>query len=256
MASPPDPWRRLAALTPARIGLGRAGPGLPTREVLAFGLAHARARDAVHAPLRAEALAAQIAALGLETRLVDSAAGDRSTYLRRPDLGRRLSAASRSELCCEAPCDIALVVADGLSSAAAHGQAAATIAAFLPHPAREGWRIGPVIIARQARVALGDEVGEALRARLVCVLIGERPGLSAPDSLGIYLTFGPRVGRTDAERNCISNIHGRGLSPDAAAARLAWLTREALRRGLSGVELKDESDLALAGGTAGRLGSD
>ncbi len=245
MAAPPDPWRRLAALTPARIGLGRAGTALPTREVLALGLAHARARDAVHLPLDVAAVSARIAALGLEAAQVESAAADRSTYLRRPDLGRRLSHAARAGLA-PVPCDLALVVADGLSSAAVHAQAAATIAALMPHAAAAGWSIGPVVVVTQARVALGDEIGEALRARAVAVLIGERPGLSTPDSLGIYLTHAPRVGRTDAERNCISNIQPRGLSPEQAAHRLAWLLREALRRGLSGVALKDESDLIAA----------
>jgi ethanolamine ammonia-lyase small subunit len=213
--------------------------------VLAFALAHARARDAVHAPLEAEAVAGQIAALGLATAQVESRATDRGTYLRRPDLGRALSPAGRAALVRDGEIDLALVVADGLSSAAVHTHAAAVIAALLPHAAREGWRLGPVVVARQARVALGDEIGEALGARAVAVLVGERPGLSAPDSLGIYLTHGPRPGRTDAERNCISNIHGRGLSAQAAAFKLAWLTAQALRRALTGVGLKDESDLAL-----------
>ena len=213
--------------------------------MLAFALAHARARDAVHAPLDAEALAQRIAALGLETVQVDSAAPDRGTYLRRPDLGRRLSPSSRAALGREGEVELALVVADGLSSAAVQAHAPGLIAALLPHAARAGWRLAPVVIARQARVALGDEAGEALGARMVAVLVGERPGLSAPDSLGVYLTQGPRPGRTDAERNCISNIHGRGLSPEAAAFKLAWLGAEALRRGLTGVALKDESDLAL-----------
>ena len=246
MATPPDPWRRLAALTPARIGLGRAGSGLPTREVLAFALAHARARDAVHTPLEAEAVTGQIAALGLATVQVESRAADRETYLRRPDLGRTLSPASHAALVRDGEIDLAIVVADGLSSAAVHAHAALVIAALLPHAAREGWRLGPVVVARQARVALGDEIGEALGARAVAVLVGERPGLSAPDSLGIYLTHGPRPGRTDAERNCISNIHGRGLLPRAAAFKLAWLIAQALRRALTGVGLTDESDVALA----------
>jgi len=248
MSTPTDPWRRLAALTPARIGLGRAGPGLPTREVLAFALAHARARDAVHTPLDAERVTAQIAALGLNTVTVDSAAPDRATYLRRPDLGRTLSPACRAILVAGEPIDLALVVADGLSSAAVQAHAAATVAAFLPHARRAGWRLGPVVVVRQARVAIGDEIGQAQGARAVAVLVGERPGLSAPDSLGIYLTHGPRQGRTDAERNCISNIHGRGLSAEAAAFKLAWLATEALRRALTGVGLKDESDLALTQG--------
>lgn len=245
MSAPTDPWRRLAALTPARIGLGRVGAGLPTREVLAFALAHARARDAVHTPLDAKRVAAQIAALGLDTLTADSAAPDRVAYLRRPDLGRTLSLASRATLAAGEPVDLTLVIADGLSSAAVQAHAAATVAAFLPHARRAGWRLGPVVLARQARVAIGDEIGEALGARAVAVLVGERPGLSAPDSLGIYLTHGPRQGRTDAERNCISNIHGRGLSAEAAAVKLAWLVTEALRRALTGVGLKDESDLAL-----------
>jgi ethanolamine ammonia-lyase small subunit len=233
VGAPTDPWRRLAALTPARIGLGRAGPGLPTREVLAFALAHARARDAVHTPLQADAVADRIAALGLQTVRVESAAPDRATYLRRPDLGRRLSPAARDRLSRTGEIDLALVVADGLSSAAVHAQAAEVIAALCPHAARLGWRLG---------------------ARAVAVLIGERPGLSAPDSLGVYLTHAPRPGRTDAERNCISNIHARGLSAEAAAFKLAWLTAEALRRQLTGVDLKDESDIALIGGTHPRLG--
>lgn len=246
MPAPTDPWRRLAALTPARIGLGRVGSGLPTREVLAFALAHARARDAVHTPLEAERVAAQIAALGLVTVQVESRAADRETYLRRPDLGRTLSPGGRARLTRDGEIDLAIVVADGLSSAAVHAHAAAVIAALSPHATREGWRLGPVVVARQARVALGDEIGEALGARTVAVLVGERPGLSAPDSLGIYLTHGPRPRRADAERNCISNIHGRGLSAEAAAFKLAWLTTQALHRALTGIGLKDESDLALA----------
>lgn len=244
MAAPADPWNRLSDLTPARIGLGRAGCGQPTRAALAFALAHARARDAVHAPMQAEITGARIAALGLTPVILESAAPDRGTYLRRPDLGRRLSAASRALLERGQAIDLALVVADGLSSAAVHAHAPAVIEAFLPHAREAGWRIGVVAVAREARVALGDEIGEALGARLSCVLIGERPGLSAPDSLGIYLTYGPGLGRTDAERNCISNIHVHGLAPEAAAGRLAWLAAQALKRGLTGVDLKDESDLA------------
>lgn len=243
-APPRDPWTHLAALTPARIALGRAGPGLPTREVLGFALAHAQARDAVHTPFAADEVAREIEALGLAPLLVESAAPDRATYLRRPDLGRRLSDRARGQLAGlkTAPCDLALVIADGLSSAAVHAHAAPLIAALRPRI--EGLSIGPVAIARQGRVALGDEIGEALGARLVAVLIGERPGLSAPDSLGVYLTFAPRVGLTDAARNCISNIRAEGLSYDEAAFKLAWLIAEARRLSLTGVALKDESDLA------------
>lgn len=255
MARPPvrDPWTHLSAFTPARIALGRAGPGQPTRAVLDFAMSHAQARDAVHTPFQVETTAQAIEALGLPTVLVDSAAPDRTTYLRRPDLGRRLSDASRPRLSpTKDGCDLALVVADGLSSAAVHAHAAPLIAALLPRLA--GLRLGPVAIARQARVALADEVGEALGARLALILIGERPGLSSPDSLGAYLTFAPRQGRTDAERNCVSNIRPEGLPYDEAAFKLAWLVAEARRLALTGVALKDESDLdRLAPGSAPSL---
>ncbi|WP_264046669.1 ethanolamine ammonia-lyase subunit EutC [Methylobacterium flocculans] len=240
-------WTRLARLTPARIGLGRAGSGLPTREVLRFGLAHAQARDAVHTPLDLQAVTAGIAALGFETLGVASAAPDRATYLRRPDLGRALAEESRAALAAGAggPVDLALVVADGLSARAVHEGAAGVLAAFKPHVARAGWRLAPVVVAHQARVALGDGIGAALKARAVVVVIGERPGLSSPDSLGLYLTFDPRIGRSDAERNCISNVRPAGLSHDLAAFKLNWLLARAFSLGLSGVNLKDGSDAAL-----------
>ena len=247
-------WQELAALTPAPIGLGRTGSAQTTVQTLRFALAHAMARDAVHAPFDAERVAGAIAALGPATVLVESAADTRQTYLLRPDLGRRLSAASRDRIAVLAgePVDLVLVVGDGLSSSAVHAHAAATVAALMPHVAREGWSLAPVVVARQARVALADEVGEILGARLVLMLIGERPGLSTPDSLGLYLTHGPRIGRNDGERNCISNVHGAGLSAEVAAFKAAWLMREALARRLTGVALKDESDGALgaAGGHA------
>ena len=249
----PDPWARLGELTPARIALGRAGSGLPTRALLAFSLAHARARDAVHAAFDARATEAAIQALGFETFQVSSAAPDRATYLGRPDLGRQLSADSRAELAARPGDlrDLAFVVADGLSSAAVHAHAAGLLAAMQPWIERAGWRVAPVAVASQARVALGDEIGEALGARAVAVLIGERPGLSSPDSLGVYLTFEPRAGRSDAERNCISNIRAEGLGYDEAAFKLAWLIGEALRLRLTGVDLKDESDLARLPGAVG-----
>lgn len=244
---PPDPWTALRAHTPARIALGRSGASLPTHEVLAFSLAHAQARDAVHTAFSSKAVAEAVEGLGLPTLSVDSAAPDRATYLRRPDLGRRLSDASRALLVNRPPkpVDLAIVVADGLSSTAVHAHAAPLIAALLPLVRAEGWSLAPVVIANQARVALGDEVGERLSARLALLLVGERPGLSSPDSLGAYLTFAPRIGLTDAARNCVSNIRGEGLSYAAAAFKLAWLAREALRLGESGVALKDESDTAL-----------
>ncbi len=203
-----------------------------TAAVLDFALDHARARDAVHAAVDWDALAEQI---GLPTLRVASAAPDRTTYLRRPDLGRRLAVPLNG-----GAQDFLIVVADGLSAAAVQAHAAPLIAAL---PA--DLRLGPVVLASQARVALGDEIGERLGARMVAVLIGERPGLSSPDSLGIYLTYEPRVGRTDAERNCISNIRPEGLSYEVAAARLAWLVREGMKRQMTGVALKDQSDLAV-----------
>jgi len=245
-----DVWEKLAAITPARIALGRVGTGLPTREVLRFALAHAQARDAVHTPFDSARTAADIAALGFETIEVASAAPARDAYLRRPDLGRRLSDESRALLRARAgdPVDVAIVVADGLSSTAIHAQAVPFLTAFRERVAEEGWSLAPVVVASQARVAMGDEVGERLRAQAVVVLIGERPGLSSPDSLGLYLTFAPRVGRSDAERNCISNVRGEGLSHAHAAFKLAWLLKEALARRLTGVNLKDESDLLLVAG--------
>lgn len=251
-----DPfWSRLAGLTPARIGLGRAGAGLPTREVLAFGLAHAEARDAVHTPLDGARIAADIEALGLPTLAAASAAADRAAYLRRPDHGRRLSDESLAalETAASGPVDLAVVVADGLSARAVHEGAAKLVAAFQPHAARAGWSLAPVVVASQARVALGDAVGAALKARAVAVLIGERPGLSSPDSLGIYLTFGPRPGRADSERNCISNVRPAGLSHAVAAFKLAWLLEQAFARGLTGVSLKDESGSSIAAGADRRM---
>jgi ethanolamine ammonia-lyase small subunit len=248
-----DPWMKLARFTPARIALGRAGASLPTREVLAFALAHARARDAVHAAFDPGAIARGLAELGLETIEVASEATERALYLRRPDYGRRLSQESKARLGktrAAKPLDLALVIADGLSAAAVHAHAVPLVAALLPHARGARLSLAPVAIARGARVALGDEIGALLGARLTAVLIGERPGLSSPDSLGVYLTFEPKPGRSDAERNCLSNIRAEGLSYELAAFKLAWLSREALRRSLTGVALKDESDLALAEGGA------
>ena len=245
-----DRWAALAALTPARVALGRAGASLPTREVLAFALDHARARDAVHIPFDAAAVAGQLEALGFETLQVDSAAADRATYLRRPDLGRRLSPKSRALLegQPQAEPDLLVVVADGLSSTAVHAHAAPLLAALRPHAVTQNWRLGPVVLAHQGRVALGDEIGALMGARFVVLLVGERPGLSSADSLGAYLTYDPRVGRSDAERNCISNIRPAGLGYEDAAARIAWHIGESLRRGYSGVALKDESASGLLAG--------
>ena len=241
----PNPWQALRRFTAARIALGRAGTSLPTDAHLAFQLAHARARDAVHLPFDAAAVAAAIEARGLATLCLHSAAGDRHTYLQRPDLGRRLDAASRTRLqALPAGCDLAFVVADGLSALAVHQHAAALVAATCMRLAPQGWRLGPVVLVHHGRVAIGDEIGELLGAGLVAVLIGERPGLSSPDSLGVYLTGSPRVGLTDANRNCISNIRPAGLGIEAAADKLVYLLTQARARGLTGVGLKDEAGAA------------
>jgi ethanolamine ammonia-lyase small subunit len=231
-----DPFTRLRGLTPARIGLGRAGDGLPTNPLLAFQAAHAEARDAVHAPFHPETIAAALAPL--ETILVASRAEDRTAYLLRPDLGRRLEAQSAA-LLTPSGWDLAIVVADGLSAPAAEAHAAPVVRALASR--LRALRIAPIVLARMGRVALGDDIGERLSAAMVLVLIGERPGLSAADSLGAYLTFAPRLGRLDAERNCVSNIRPpHGLSHEAAADALTWLVVEGRRRGLTGVGLKDE----------------
>jgi ethanolamine ammonia-lyase small subunit len=237
-----DAWRVLREATQARVGLGRAGDALPTAEVLRLDAAHALARDAVHAPLAVEEVTAALAeATGLDVLTVASAAADRAQYLQRPDLGRRLAAGT--DLAAGGPgdgdpWDLAVVVADGLSALAVQAHAAGLLAALLPR--LEGWSLAPLVVATQARVALGDDVGAALGAALVLVLIGERPGMSAPDSLGAYLTWGPRVGRADSERNCVSNIRPpRGLTYERAAEVLAALMTESRRLGLSGVGLKD-----------------
>jgi ethanolamine ammonia-lyase small subunit len=228
---------KLRSLTPARIGLGRAGAGLPTRALLDFGLAHARARDAVHAALDAHKLGFELSELKLFPQTVRSAAPDRATYLRRPDLGRKLAEKGNLQTA-ENP--HAVVIADGLSALAVQRHAVPLIQALIAL-APQRWAGAPVAIALQGRVALGDAIGECFGAQLVVVLIGERPGLSSPDSLGAYLTFAPRVGRTDAERNCVSNIRPEGLGYEAAARRIDWLAAAALARGLTGVGLKDES---------------
>lgn len=241
----PDPWYQLRALTPARIALGRAGGSLPTRAYLSFQLDHARARDAVHDAIDPEAVRRALHQLGMECFAVRSAAGDRLRFLQRPDLGRRLDPSSRQlierALAPGASSDAVFVVADGLSARAIHSHAAPLLAEVCPRLLADDWGLGPVVLAEQARVALGDEIGALMGARMVAVLIGERPGLSSPDSLGVYLTWQPRVGRTDADRNCVSNIRPEGLTYEAAASRIHYLMNEARRRRLSGVALKDET---------------
>lgn len=233
-----DPFARFRSVTRARIGLGRAGDSLPIRAVLDFQLAHARARDAVHGHVDFAAMAARLGEKHPVIRL-KSRAADRPTYLARPDLGRRVDQAGLADVE-KGDWDIAFVIADGLSAAAVEAHAEIVLSACLR---RLGdLRIAPVILGEQARVAFGDEAGEALGARMVAVLIGERPGLSVPDSLGAYLTFAPTVGRRDSERNCVSNIHADGLPHEMAADKIVWLVREALRLGLTGIDLKEDMD--------------
>ena len=247
-ASPaPDPWAGLREFTAARIALGRSGVSVPLRAALDFRLAHAYARDAVYSILDTEYLMAVVAALEQPMRQVHSRASTREEYLHRPDYGRQLDNESASQLAEPEPteCDLVVVLADGLSATAVNEHAAPLLSRLLPRLRAAGLRLGPVVLAEQARVALGDEVGHRLRAQLVLVLIGERPGLSAPHSLGAYLTFAPRPGLTDEARNCVSNIRPEGLPYPAAADRLAYLLLEATRRQLSGVALKDDSSLML-----------
>ncbi|MEO8278208.1 MAG: ethanolamine ammonia-lyase subunit EutC [Ideonella sp.] len=250
-----DPWALLKALTPARIGLGRSGISQPTSVQLDFQLAHARARDAVFCALDVDNLCNDIEALGLATVTLHSAAENRTIYLQRPDLGRRLDVGSLERLqvahrqaAGSTRPDLALVIADGLSALAVQRHAAALIGELLrglraadQTDDPDGWQLAPVAVVEQGRVAVGDEIGEQLGSRIVVVLIGERPGLSSPDSMGVYLTWEPRPGRVDAQRNCISNVRPEGLGYREAAARLVYLLNESRRRQLSGVDLKDDS---------------
>ncbi|MCE3607460.1 ethanolamine ammonia-lyase subunit EutC [Massilia sp. P8910] len=248
-----NPWQALRGLTQARIALGRSGVSVPTSAQLDFQLAHARARDAVHMALDTDALAAALAATGYACLTAHSACPDRATYLQRPDLGRMLDAPSRAALAAAAPasCDLALVIGDGLSALAIEQNAQPFLAVLLARLQQEQWKVGPIVIASQARVAIGDEIGQWLNAHAVAVLIGERPGLSSPDSMGIYMSWAPRVGLSDADRNCISNVRPAGLGYDEAAYRLHYLLTQARQRGMSGVLLKDDTvadDLALSAG--------
>lgn len=245
-----DPWKGLRRFTAARIALGRTGSSLPTRELLDFQLAHARAMDAVHAALEPDRLATAIGVLGLDTLVLSTCARDRKTYLTRPDLGRRFSDDSRKRLEDAArgvrPPDVALLVVDGLSALAAHRQVVPLLQRLIPMLDSAGIRVGPVILVPHGRVALQDEAGTVLGAKVALSLIGERPGLGSPDSLGAYFVYGPRPGNTDANRNCVSNIRPEGLHPDCAAETLFYLIRESLRRQVSGVELKDDRDQVLS----------
>jgi ethanolamine ammonia-lyase small subunit len=245
-------WHDLRRFTQARVALGRAGNGIPTAAHLDFQAAHAAARDAVHAPLDGTLLAATLAAAGIDSCAVRSLAADRQTYLLRPDLGRRLDPADAPRLPALPGC-FAVVVCDGLSAVAVQHHAAPLLARLVPALRAKGLAISPVVVAAQGRVALGDDVGAAIGAAAVLVLIGERPGLSAADSMGAYLTWQPRPGCTDAERNCVSNIRPLGLPPEAAAAKLLWLIDRMFTLRLTGVGLKDEQPQSLSGTPASLL---
>ena len=243
-----NPWLDLRRLTPARIALGRTGTSLPTHAQLDFQFAHAQARDAVHLPFDHAGLSQEMTARGRESLLLHSAAHDRHSYLQRPDLGRKLHDDSAQRLREYAQAnpggiDVAVVVADGLSALAVHRHTTPFLSHMEEHATAEGWSLSPVILVEQGRVAVSDEIGELLGAKMVVMLIGERPGLSSPDSLGLYFTYAPKVGLTDAYRNCISNVRLEGLSYAMAAHRLAYLMREACRRQLSGVNLKDDAQV-------------
>jgi ethanolamine ammonia-lyase small subunit len=239
-------WMSLRRVTAARIGLKRAGASVATGPLLDFQLAHARARDAVHEALDEAKLAAELAGLGLPVISIASAAEDRQTYLMRPDLGRRLTANADAALAAHrGNYDVVFVVADGLSARAVALHARSVLSQAINLLRAGGWQIAPLVIVRHGRVAIGDAIATALGAASVAVLIGERPGLSAPDSMGAYLTFRPHGQTTDAERNCISNIRPQGVDYDVASAKLVYLLRTMRVRRLSGVQLKDESDRLL-----------
>ncbi len=253
---PHNPWLELRRLTPARIALGRTGTSMPTRAQLDFQYAHAQARDAVHLPFDHPALRSQLAERGHESVLLHSAAIDRNSYLQRPDLGRQLSAESAQTLRNYASAnpggvDLVIVVADGLSALAVHRHTLPFLARLEEQIRAENWSVAPVVLVEQGRVAVADEIGELLGAKMTVILIGERPGLTSPDSLGLYFTYNPKVGLTDAYRNCISNVRLEGLSYGMAAHRLLYLMREACRRQLSGVNLKDEAQVQTLESDAG-----
>ena len=252
--SKPDLWSLLRSFTPARVGITSISGALPTAVLLDLQQGQASARDAVHRAVDYETVAAGIPR-EYPVLTVHSAARDRAQYIRRPDLGRRLDDNGRALLAARqdrAPYDVAFVIADGLSSAAVMDQAVGTLRACLAR--LNGWRIAPIVLAEQARVALADEIGAALNSRMSVVLIGERPGISVANSLGAYLTWEPRVGRTDAERNCVSNIHGNGLSWDAAAHSICWLLAAMKARECSGTTLKNEALPVASALAAGSLG--
>ena len=246
-----DAWIALRRFTPARIALGRAGHAVPTTALLEFQLAHAQARDAVHFPWDLAAFAEKVQGIGTEVLILETPVTNRSEYLRRPDLGRVLTEESRTQLRSvnANPADVALIVTNGLSSTAVERHGILLLQAIVAGCRARGVSLSPVSLVADGRVALADDIGSVLAARTAVIIVGERPGLSAADSLGIYMTFRPQPGKTDADRNCISNIRPpEGLGYEEAAAKLLSLIGEAMRLGISGVALKDENTGLLGGG--------
>nr|WP_276609638.1 ethanolamine ammonia-lyase subunit EutC [Phragmitibacter flavus] len=252
-----DAWTHLKEFTAARIALGRVGGSVPTGPLLDFRLSHARARDAVLTPFEPEVLGTELEALGEEVVLLQSGAEDRAIYLRRPDYGRRLDEDS-ARLLKEREneeADLVLVLSDGLSTSAVMKQAVPLLEILLPMLRRDGWKLAPICVVKHGRVAVQDEIGEILNAKVSLMLLGERPGLGSPDSLGAYFTYEPKVGRSDADRNCVSNIRPEGLPLAAAAVKLCYLLNASRELKLSGVELKDESPLLERGEETSSLGT-
>ncbi|MFT4032270.1 MAG: ethanolamine ammonia-lyase subunit EutC [Siphonobacter sp.] len=242
-----DDWQSLKAFTDARIALGRTGVSIPLRESLQFKLAHAHAKDAVYSALHFDQLTITLESAGLQTHTVQSKAPNRDTYLQRPDLGRVLNHQSSQKLreLSLPESDLSIIVADGLSAAAVNENAWPVIQFLIEKATAKGYSLAPIILAEQARVAIADEIGSLLKARMTIILIGERPGLSSFDSMGAYLTFAPKPGLTDERRNCISNIREKGLPPPLAADKIMYLIDGAFRLQLSGVMLKDTDDSSL-----------
>jgi ethanolamine ammonia-lyase small subunit len=245
-----DPWKNLRAFTAARIALGRTGNAIPLAESLAFKLAHAHARDAVYSKLESEKLQEDLAVFGLPTYWIHSQAPDRAAYLQRPDWGRRLHPDSVSILPTkqDQSYDLALIVADGLSATAVNTHVFSLLQLLIPRLQERGFQLAPLVLVEQGRVAIADEIGYLLQAKASVILIGERPGLSSPDSMGAYLTFEPKIGRTDESRNCLSNIRPEGLSFKMATEKLLYLIQAAFRLQLSGVALKDDAEAELNSG--------
>ena len=240
-----NPWQSLRQYTPARIAQGRAGHSLPTSELLKFQEDHALARDAVYSVLEKEILKRNLQDIGFQEVIsLESQAKNRQEYLKRPDFGRKLSQFSHQklQLFSTKHYDLAIVIADGLSATAVNRHVVPLLTLLIPALAKEGWSLAPISLVTQGRVAIADEIGELLQAENVVILLGERPGLSSPDSLGAYLTHAPKVGLTDESRNCVSNIRPEGRAYAAAAFKLSYLIKGANRLGLTGVALKDESE--------------